>query len=231
VYTFTVPPQVSANIFSRIRVLEAEIPITWYVLAADNNTFNFVYSNADVAQLSVPVGNYDVNTLPLALATAINAANPVLSDVYSVSVNQSTFCLKIKSSTALPFSIDVTNLKIADVLGLARASYTSDGNGEIIAPKMMRINRESYIYLKCPTIIRGVDNGVLATSADRNILARIQCVDSFGSSIAYATPGPWCRNIMRAQIYELKFYLSFRGDIPVDLNGNNWSCHIEFSRS
>jgi hypothetical protein len=70
------------------KVLEVQIPYSWYVFNSVNNSFRLYENNAFSGNVVIPVGNYNESTLAGALEVALNAATtlgPVIK--YSVKYN------------------------------------------------------------------------------------------------------------------------------------------------
>lgn len=56
-----------------IKILEVQIPFSYYVFNATNNTFLFNYNGAGNGVITIPVGNYTTGTLATALQVALRA--------------------------------------------------------------------------------------------------------------------------------------------------------------
>lgn len=87
-----------------VRVASIEIPNTWYTFSTyrGNTTFGVTINSGPSATITLPQGNYSLDTLQTALQTALNTALPVFGFV--VSVNPITGMLTISSGRS--FNLD-----------------------------------------------------------------------------------------------------------------------------
>lgn len=59
-----------------MKVLEVQIPFSWYVFNSANNTFTLTESDGGGARtVTIPVGNYNTSSMIAALQTALDAAS------------------------------------------------------------------------------------------------------------------------------------------------------------
>jgi hypothetical protein len=88
-----------------MKVIEVQIPFSWYVFNSVNNTFILTETGEPPATVTIPVGNYTASELAPVLATALTTASQVGS-VYTVNYNHNTqkYTFYNNVGTSAPFS-------------------------------------------------------------------------------------------------------------------------------
>jgi hypothetical protein len=211
--------------------MEAEVPVTWYNITSANNFFSFLYpTNQLLVPLTISEGNYDISLLIESMKVLINASKPPSEEPYILRLNQYTYKVEVVSvSKSDKFELGFPS-PLGTALGFSGTNYISNDDGIISGDLVPSLNNMPYLYLKCPSLIKGVDNGVISTSGDTSVLTRIQCSENFGFTTMIKDSSPWAR-IVGSITSTLQMYLCFRGDIRVNLNASPWSCCLEFARS
>jgi hypothetical protein len=69
-----------------IKILEVQIPYSWYVFNSSNNTFPLYENNVLAGLVVIPIGNYNESTLATALGLALTTAS-INSIIYAVTYN------------------------------------------------------------------------------------------------------------------------------------------------
>ncbi|MFA7327752.1 MAG: hypothetical protein WC121_13880 [Candidatus Kapaibacterium sp.] len=161
------------NNVAAIKILEAQIPFSYYVFNTSNNTFQLqeFTSNGSVpsaiANVVIPPGNYFMDSFPDVLALALEDASPN-NFLYAVTYSAVTQKLTIISGNnalsnyfTLTFGSNyldkgVTNPRI--MLGFnAAVNNSHPGNGSldsqnITAPMVAQITGPNYIYINSRTL-------------------------------------------------------------------------------
>ncbi len=78
---------VSPNNTFRVSVRECEFPTSWYNVNADNNTIQFRINGGGLQSITLPIKNYDANTL----RAALEAGLPNITVAYDQDTNKFTF--------------------------------------------------------------------------------------------------------------------------------------------
>ena len=66
-----------------IKIIEVQIPFSWYVINSGNNTFTMTENGVSTAIVTLPIGNYTSVQLGASLAAALTLASP-LAATYTV---------------------------------------------------------------------------------------------------------------------------------------------------
>ncbi len=221
------------------KVIEAEIPFTYYVINPTNQTFTLTEPGGTNAPITItlPVGNYTGSSITQALQTALAAGTGVIR-TYTVTLTASTGKLRIASSANEAFVLTfgttgdfgASNPRLW--LGMAAGANTATA-GVLVAPSVALLSGPSYLYL-CSTRLGLLNNdtlrrGDLAQSGA--VVAKIPVNTNPGGTIMWSDPdtGKYFE-VDAAQLTSVDFYLAFGGvgmALPeVDLNGVAFSVKI-----
>lgn len=130
-----------------LKILEAEIPFSYYVINTTNNTFTLTEPLVGSATVTVPVGNYTSTTLTTVLANQMTAASVALgSRVYTVTFSTQTQKFTVTTNFG-SLVLTFTN-SLQQVLGML-PSNTSVGL-TLVAPNTAQITGDNYVYV-CST--------------------------------------------------------------------------------
>lgn len=110
---------VSLNDVVGIKVLEAQIPFSYYVFTTINGSFNMVENGFASTVVTIPPGNYSTVDFEAIMVTALNTASTISGsgNTWTVTYSTSTGKITYKSSTT-PFSFN---------FGSPGNTYSSDG--------------------------------------------------------------------------------------------------------
>lgn len=200
-----------------IKVLEAQIPFTFYVFNSKNNTFLLTESYGGGARtVTIPPGNYTQFTLPSVLQTALQTAS-ANGWGYSVTYSQATNKLTITGPLAgsfpplyftLTFGTNIydngrTNPRLAlgfsggpNVSGIGATS--SSIPAILVAPSVLQLSGPNYVYLNSTTLGGNVHlflpgNGIVNPSgagADGPQIAKIPMCVNPGEIFNWNDPNP-----------------------------------------
>ena len=95
---------------SYITLLNAQIPVSFYVIDATNNVLSYLTATAKT--ITVPIGNYNANTL----ATALSAQFLLNTDTITVSINPVNGILSFVNAVSTTYYVASS---IATILGLS----------------------------------------------------------------------------------------------------------------
>lgn len=158
------------NNIAAIKVLEVQIPFTYYVFNRNNNKFILNAVNLTNAVVTIPVGNYDANGLATAMAAALTAACAGVTPLpWTWTVTYSgansapslgTFTFKIgptADTVGNPFSFtfgttsDTGNFTPRIMLGFnggtINSTFVSGAGNTITSPNVNLITGPNYMYL------------------------------------------------------------------------------------
>lgn len=139
-----------------IKILEAQIPFSYYVINSGNNRFLLYEENQLVTSSTVtlPVGNYTPSQMCTALGTALTSAS-LNSKVYTVTYNDQTLKLTITSTATLAFTFNFGaptnsgNVNPRLYIGFPGGNTTSSGGSPntMVSPNAILLSGPSYVYV------------------------------------------------------------------------------------
>ena len=212
---------------AKMKVLEAEIPFSFYVINTENNTFTLTEVTSDT--VTIPVGNYTSVTLPTALAAALTSASPG-TRTYTVTYSATTqkFTITANSGT---FSLAL-NAQLQLILGM---SATPSSSGSIlVSPNAVQITGPNYMYLNSDQLgsLFQTYLPTTATNFSPSKGPQIACIPidvNPGEIVYYTDPAPekWfdTQNLMQLQIFDL-YWTMGNTNQKVRLNGQSFSIKL-----
>lgn len=168
-----------------VKVVQAEIPFSYYVIDTYNNIF--LLSESDGAPgnfpVTIPIGNYDATTLATALATALTATSVITggNNTYTVTydpitgkftfsnnaggVNTFTFHFGTQATTFFPaLGTDSGSTNPRHALGFEGGFTISNSSQVLVAPYVAMVTGPNYVYLNSETL--GVVGGLYLPNRD-----------------------------------------------------------------
>lgn len=222
-----------------MKVLQAEIPFSYYVINANNNTFFLTEVGSTLVTL--PVGNYTSSTLSTALGTALTTASGI--NTYTVVYSNVTQKFTITSTGGAfalvfgsPSDSGQSNPRL--ILGFNAGTNSSTGN-TLVGPNTVQITGPNYVYLNCPQLGPLTEtylpqNSINLQSGQKGPqIARIPIECNPGDVSYYADPAPekWFNVENLRQIQNLELYCTL-GNQSVEralrFNGQNFSVKMGF---
>lgn len=236
-----------------IKVVECEIPSTWYVINAQNNTFTGVYNAGPLSTVVLPYGTYSGSAFATALQNSLNsvvgwtgftvnfgglpppnvAAGALLPQGKMNIWNANPFTLAFPTDTAAspgPWMGFTPGTKLATLsTGLYR--LISDGVALLGGPQYVYLNSATLGPLAQLHLPQGV-TAPLQAGGHGPQLARIQANASFGGVIFWRDPDPEkyfglqnLQNIVKIDLF-LTLGNGESSQHPLRLNGANFSVKI-----
>lgn len=217
-----------------MKVLQAEIPFSYYTITNDNRSFVLIESTS--ATVSLPVGNYPATTLASTLATLLTTTSPTgktytvaydaFINKFRITVNTGSFSLVFGSTG----DNGLTNPRL--LLGM-NGGINSSVAGVLESPNTISVYGPNYVYLCSSTLASQVTTMLPNGSQNRgNIgpqICRIPVNCNAGEVIFYIDPAPekWFRVPNAVQFNKLDFYLTLgTSPAPLSLQGQNFSIKI-----
>ena len=204
-YRFNLPrPLTTDNKSMSLRLVECEIPITYFNIITDyNNEFNFRVQGVkdgvtddNYYKLTIPQKNYSVQEMLVELNALITAEGATLDDITtSMTFNSQTlrFTINCVSSTTRVVSlIDIreggTNFPFTTsqkVLGFKTDDSISLNatSGSLEFSNSINMNRTKNIYIKTNNL--GLNTITNTNNNKLSILSKVQAYAPFGSIVSY----------------------------------------------
>lgn len=208
------------------KILEAEIPFSYYVVNNTNNTFLL-----DATTITIPVGNYTATTLAAAVQTALGVG-------YTVTYSSQT--QKFTIVGAAPFTmtfggvddVGLTNPRL--LLGM-NAGVNSSSGTTLVAPNVGEVTGANYVYLNSSSIgplfplylPQKAPNSLAGGKGPQ--VAKFQ-MDVNPGEIQFhkdSVPDYWfdLQNLLQIQSFDMYLTLG-NTNTPLQLNGQSFSLKI-----
>ena len=149
-------PRPLSNI-AAMKILEVQIPFSYYVIDTKNNTFTLTESAGGGAQtVTLTPGNYTTTTMAVELKTRLEAASTNVY-TYTVAINSSTGKYTVSNSSGvgtftLTFGTVTRNADPSLILGFNAGANASNGSQVLVAPNFNQLTGANYIYINSTRI-------------------------------------------------------------------------------
>jgi hypothetical protein len=236
------------NNVAAIKVLEVQIPFSYYVYNTSNNTFTLTESAGGPAEkVTITPGNYSSTTMIAELETDLNAAS-YNGFNYTVTYNESTQKFTISNSSgsgtfSLGFGVagvEIGNTDPRDYLGFGPTGFpgnTSNASQVLVAPYAAMVTGDNYIYVNSVTFgpqvamylpqgAENLGNGTLGPQ-----IAKVPVNVQPGGIIYWQDPDPmkWFDLENQNNVAVIDLYLTLgnkSAQTPLQLNGQNFSIKL-----
>lgn len=219
-----------------VKVIEAEIPFSFYTVSSFNNTFQVSYNGGAYVTLTVPVGNYSAASLATQLQTLLVTVDA------SFTVSIDAVASKFLFTAALTFVFNFPNTMQTDMrllMGFDSVSPTavlSAGLFRLTSVNVYQVTGSNFLHV-CSNRLGPLMN-IYLPSNDVNSkggigpqIAKIQVNVNPYDVIFWRDPTPdLIFNIKNVfQLKEMDFYLAAAEggvETPLDLNGLGFSLKL-----
>jgi hypothetical protein len=255
--SFTVAAKGPLQDVVAVKILEAQIPVSWYVFNSVNNTFIITETVGGAKTITIPIGNYTGAALATALQAAFVTAGTTAT--YTVTYN-STLTMKYtfaSNSTTNVFTFTFgAGYGISGVqpnsgnknprlwIGFPPGDTTSSAqptNQTIVSPNMIMPSGPNYIYINSQKLGSDVDvflpNGAFNLGGGKAgpQMAKIPVNANTGGVIIWQDPDPqkWFKYDQLQTLNGFDFYLSLgntTSQLPLQLNGLSFSLKLGILR-
>lgn len=226
------------NNIAGMKILQAEVPFSYYIINSKNNTF-LLSEPAGTATVTLPVGNYNSSTMSSALSTALTTASTGLNGrTYTVTYSSQLEKFSITSSSGnFSLTFNTSNQdNPRTVLGFDAGISTSSGS-VLLAPNTSQLTGPNYVYLNS-TQLGPITNTYLPQNSE-NLqqgqkgpqIARIPIRCNPGDVCYYKDPSPdhWFNFENLRQIQSFDMYFTLGNQAPeraLRFNGQNFSIKV-----
>lgn len=226
-----------ANV-AAIKILEAQIPFSYYVITPENASFTMLAPSPTQYTVTLVTGNYNVTTLTTELARALNAVGG--AQTFTVTFNTSLGKFIFNSTGAFSFTFGLAtnagNVNPRLYIGFPGGTTTSSGNA-ITAPNIALVSGPNYLYVNSEKIGGLVStllpNGAvnLSNGGRGPQIAKVGVNTLPGGVINWADPDPqkWFSLSDLSNVSSLDFYLTLGNTTsqkPLRLNGLSFSLKV-----
>lgn len=234
-----------------IKILEAQIPFSWYVFNSLNTTFVLTESGSAPVQVTLPLGNFTVSQMITVLGTALTTASPNLL-TYTVTFDSTLqkFSFWNNALTTIPYSFTFGDISDSgennprNMLGFSGGntfsqSFLASGTPQgdyMVAPFVVSVTGPNYLYVNSFKLGNLTDLYVPITADTLTRgnsgpqMAKVSVNVQPGGTIDWRDPSPTMffdlENLNN--LSEIDFFLSLgnTSKTPLKLNGQSFSLKL-----
>lgn len=219
-----------------IKILEVQIPFSYYTFKGDQMAFSFTNSGGTVSTF-IPAGNYTSTTLASTLKTVLDAASVAAgsAQVFTVTFSTTTGKFSIQAAAGT-FSLTFTDNGLGLLLGFNVGSISSPLLAPFLvtAPNIASVTGPSYLYVNSDTVGTLVSlylpgNNNLGGNAGPQV-AKVPVTANPGGIIYWQDPDPqkWFDVENLSSLQKIDFYLTLGNNTNdvIDLNGVPFSIKV-----
>lgn len=140
-----------------IKILEVQIPFTYYVFNSTNNTFTLTENVGPTVTVTIPIGNYSSTSMCSVLSTVMSSVSPnartytvTYAGASSTQPNTGKFIISSSWNTStftLNFGTSEGDKDPSLWLGFNPGANRSTTQGVLVAPNVASITGPNYLYL------------------------------------------------------------------------------------
>jgi hypothetical protein len=255
--SFTVAAKGPLQDVVAIKVLEAQIPFSWYVFNSVNNTFIITETTGGSKTITIPVGNYTGSGLATALTTAFVTASTTATYTvtfdstlltkfkFTSNSNVNVFTLTFGAGYGIPGVQPNSGNKNPRLwLGFPPGDTTSTSISSlqtIVAPNVALLSGPGYLYVNSQKLGSDIDvylpNGAFNLGGGKAgpQMAKIPVNCNAGGVVVWQDPDPqkWFKYDQLQTLNGFDFYLSLgntTSQLPLQLNGLGFSLKLGILR-
>ena len=241
-YRFTLPrPITTDNKSMSLRLVECEVPITYFNIITNYNDFLEIKIIANTSptltklyQLTIPQKNYSVQEMLTTLNALIVSAGATFADLTtSISFNSQTLRFSVNvvsSSTNEVLFISLQNETTSQKVTGAVPSFSSVSgtSASLEFTNSINMNRTKNIYIMTNDL--GIDTRTNSNNNKLNILSKVQASQPFGSIVSYQSESDNYITINPQINYidNIDIYLLDDEGVDLYLNGVNYCLSLVF---
>ena len=241
-YRFTLPRPITTNNKSMsLRLVECEIPITYFNIITGYNDFleikiiaNTTPTLTKLYELTIPQKNYSVQEMLTTLNALIVSAGATFADLTtSISFNSQTLRFSVNvvsSSTNEVLFISLQNETTAQKVTGAVPSFSSVSgtSASLEFTNSINMNRTKNIYIMTNDL--GIDTRTNSNNNKLSILSKVQASQPFGSIVSYQSESDNYITINPQINYidNIDIYLLDDEGVDLYLNGVNYCLSLVF---
>lgn len=214
------------------KVIECQIPFSYYVFQSGRNTFTLTEpTSSATGTVTIPPGNYTPTSIAQVLKTELEAIGDA---TYTVTYSNTTGKLSVTSSVAEAFVLTFPTIGTSEPakwLGFQYGANTATAGGVLEAPYIARLSGDDYIYI-CSKALGMFNNDTLRrgdTAQSGPIIAKVPVNVNPGGVILWADPDPTkFFEVDVSVLTNTDFYIVKGWDIstPLDFNGAPFSLKV-----
>ena len=251
-YRFTLPrPITTDNKSMSLRLVECEIPITYFNIITDyNNKFTFLVqaenslgqTGSKVYNIEIPQKNYSVQEMLTTLNLLIVAAGAIFNSLtttmsfdsqtlrFNINVVSSSSSVVVKSISMLAEgpTREITSMKVLGFIPGTDTIFPDAATGVLEFSNSINMNRTKNIYIMTNNL--GLNTMTNTNNNKLSILSKVQASNGFGGIVSYQSESDNYITINPQITYidHVDLYLLDDEGVDLHLNGVNWCVSLVF---
>lgn len=204
-----------------ISIVNAQFPISFYIINSTNNKLYFLY-NSVLKNITLADGNYNA----IDFITLLTAGFTSVSATVTPTINRNTGVLSFVS--ALPFQIKYANTTCASILGLGTTDSALGTN--ITLPYPLNLLGVKKLLIKSTSL------AIIAYSSKTlnftDIICSVPCDQPYFNMISYINQNDLNKNILKAPYIDtIDIQITDENDNLVDFHNLDWTITLVVSNN
>lgn len=130
-----------------IKLIETEIPFSYYIVSTENNKFSVSYSGGGYTVLTIPVGNYSSTTLRTAIETALQTVNASFTVAIDTITSKFVFTAAAVFIFSFNTALDVDLRVLLGFMSGFKTALLTGGLYVLTSENVFSITGPNYLYL------------------------------------------------------------------------------------
>lgn len=211
--------------YDHITLLQASIPVSYYIVTAGYNTFHLI-ENGVSTLITIPEGNYNANSFSQVVSALLNSSSPnhlTYTITYPVNFTQNNtgkFTFMVNSLLPISFSFSSSNY-LNQQFGFYQGSnntFTAGiGSSTLVSTSVISFIPESTIFLHCD-IVNSPGNNQFSDTLQEIFFGN----NTILGQQVYVNPDPIASSKkMKSKSRVLTFSITDENGLPIYFNGVN----------
>jgi len=206
---------------TEISILNAQIPISFYILNSYNNKLYFTYGGVGKS-ITITYGNYNANDFIIQLTNQFSVAGCAISST----INRNTGVLTFTAPSSIQFLY--ANSTIASIIGLGTSNSTLGTS--VLMPYPLNLLGVKKLSIKSSSL--SVNAYTSKTLSFTDTICTIPCDQPYFNMISYINANDLNKNILRAPYVDgIDIQITDELDNLIDFNGQDWTITIVISNT
>lgn len=204
-----------------ISILNAQIPISFYIINSVNNILYFYYGGI-LKIIYLTYGNYNAFDFITELTNKFSSSGSTITPT----INRNTGVLTFVSSLSL--QIIYANSTLASIIGLGTSNSTSGTT--VVMPYPLNLLGVKKLSIKSSSL--SVNAYASKSLSFTDIICTIPCDQPYFNMISYINANDLNKNILRAPYIDgIDIQITDENDNLVDFNGQDWTITLVISNT
>ena len=206
---------------TEISILNAQIPISFYIINSYNNKLFFTYGGVSKS-ITITYGNYNANDFIIQLTNQFSVAGCAISST----INRNTGVLTFTAPLSIQFLY--ANSTVASIIGLGTSNSTLGTS--VIMPYPLNLLGVKKLSIRSNSL--SVNAYTSKTLSFTDTICTIPCDQPYFNMISYENNNDLNKNILRAPYVDgIDIQITDESDNLIDFNGQDWTVTLVISNT